>query len=83
VSIVPGPSACGAAHRFAGRRILSRHAPPLPLPTCDAPHCDCKFKHHKDRRAGPRRRSDIGLMSGMFSGEERRQARGRRSTDAS
>ena len=81
VSIVAGPNACGAAHRFAGHRFLSRQAPPLPLPTCDAFNCQCRFRHHQDRRSGARRRSDIGLMPGAYAGAERRRARGRRKDD--
>jgi hypothetical protein len=81
VSIIPGPNACAASYRFTGHRFLSRQAPKLPLPTCDAFHCTCRFKHHEDRRAGLRRRSDIGLMSGHYPGPERRQRGGRRSTD--
>lgn len=81
VAIIPGEHACQAAYRFQGQRFLSRQAPPLPLPTCDAFQCTCKFKHYKDRRAGPRRRSDIGLMPGAYAGSERRQAGGRRAED--
>jgi hypothetical protein len=81
VSILPGEHACGAAYRFTGHRFLSRQAPKLPLPTCDAFHCECRFKHHKDRRAGPRRRNDIGLMSGRYPGDERRRQGGRRASD--
>jgi hypothetical protein len=81
VSIVPGEHACAAAYRFTGHKFLSRQAPKLPLPTCDAFHCTCRFKHHKDRRSGPRRRSDIGLMSGHYPGNERRQSGGRRESD--
>jgi len=81
VSILPGDRACAAAYRFTGQRFLARQAPKLPLPTCEAFHCTCRFKHHKDRRAGPRRRSDIGLMSGHFPGSERRREGGRRSSD--
>lgn len=81
VSIIPGKQACAAAYRFKGLRFLSRQAPRLPLPSCDLSHCDCRFKHHPDRRAGPRRRSDEGLMSAAWSGKERRRSGGRRSTD--
>jgi hypothetical protein len=83
VSILPGASACAAACRFAGQRFLSRQAPRLPLPTCDARTCACRFKHHKDRRAGPRRNSDVGLMAAPPPGKtkERRQSRGRRAED--
>ena len=81
VSIAPGEQACAAAYRSTGQRFLSRQAPKLPLPTCDAFHCTCRFQHHKDRRSGPRRRDDIGLMSGRYPGSERRRTGGRRSTD--
>jgi hypothetical protein len=82
VSVLPGKGACAAAFRFAGQRFLSRQAPRLPLPSCNAQTCGCRFKHHKDRRAGPRRNSDVGMMTLGFSGRERRQSRGRRSTDS-
>lgn len=81
VSIIPGEHACAAAYRFTGHRFLSRHAPKLPLPTCDAFHCSCRYKHHKDRRAGPRRRNDFGLMSGQYAGADRRRGNGRRASD--
>lgn len=81
VSIIPGDSACAAAHRFTGKRFLSAHAPRLPLPMCDAPHCSCHYKHHKDRRAGPRRRSEVGMMVASYNGSERRRTRGRRAED--
>ncbi len=81
VSINPGEQACAAAYRSSGQRILSRQAPKLPLPTCDAFHCTCRFSHHNDRRAGARRRDDIGLLSGHYPGSERRRTGGRRVTD--
>lgn len=81
VSIVPGRNACAAVYRFSGHRFLSRQAPPLPLPTCDAFQCECRFRHHKDRRTGARRRSDIGLIPAAYSGAERRRVQGRRKED--
>ncbi|HEU4653614.1 MAG TPA: hypothetical protein VFS47_06485 [Steroidobacteraceae bacterium] len=81
VSIIPGVASCASAHRFAGTRYLSKQAPRLPLPNCDAPECTCRFKHHNDRRAGPRRRADVGFMPGTFNGVERRATRGRRAED--
>jgi hypothetical protein len=81
VSIIPGDTACAAAYRFTGQRFLSAHAPRLPLPTCDSPRCTCRYKHHKDRRAGPRRRSEVGMMTAHYSGAERRRTRGRRAED--
>lgn len=81
VSILPGEQACAAAYRSTGQRFLSREAPKLPLPTCDSFHCTCRFKHHSDRRAGPRRRNDFGLMSSQYAGTDRRNNIGRRVTD--
>ncbi len=81
VSILPGACACAAAYRFAGQRFLSRQAPRIPLPSCDARTCACRFKHHKDRRAGPRRNSDVGLVTAGPPAKERRQSRGRRAED--
>jgi hypothetical protein len=81
VSVLPGNDACAAAYRFSGQRFLSRQAPRLPLPSCDAATCDCRFKHHKDRRSGPRRNSDVGMIMAGYSGNERRRSRGRRATD--
>ena len=82
VSVMPGPEACTAAHSFTGQRFLSRQAPRLPLPSCDFSTCNCRFKHHKDRRAGPRRGIDIGMLTSSYTGKERRQIRrGRRAED--
>jgi hypothetical protein len=81
VAVIPGPGACASAHRFAGARYLSSRAPRLPLPSCDAAECKCRFKHFNDRRVGPRRRADVGFMPGTFNGAERRQSRGRRAED--
>jgi hypothetical protein len=81
VSILPGKGACPSAYRLTGLRFLSRNAPRLPLPSCDSAHCTCRFRHHKDRRAGPRRRSDQGMMSGLWNGPERRRSPGRRADD--
>jgi hypothetical protein len=82
VSIVLGDAPCSAVHRFTRRRYLALSAPPLPLPSCDSSSCTCHFRRHKDRRAGPRRRVDIGLMSAPWSNaEKRRPGRGRRAED--
>lgn len=81
VSVLPGTEACAAAYRFSGQRFLSKQAPRLPLPSCDAISCTCRFKHHKDRRAGPRRNSDVGIVTLGYAGRDRRQSRGRRATD--
>jgi hypothetical protein len=81
VSVIPGADSCAAVHRFTRKRFLSSHAPTLPLPSCDADACTCRFKHHRDRRAGPRRRSEEGMMTAHWNGPERRRTGGRRATD--
>jgi hypothetical protein len=85
VSIKFSGSACDAAKEMAGRRFLATAAPQLPLPQCDAATCDCRFTHHKDRRAGQDRRSPFaaGTASGATGRheQERRQGSGRRSND--
>ncbi len=85
VSIRLGRTACRAAAELEGKRFLSASAPQLPLPDCDAAECDCRFAHHKDRRAGNDRRDPFG-SGGVVAGtgsfeEERRQGRDRRKQD--
>jgi len=81
VSVLPGNDACAAAYRFSGQRFLSSQAPRMPLPSCDAKTCSCRFKHHKDRRAGPRRNSDVFDVIAAYAGKERRRTGGRRADD--
>lgn len=83
VSIVPGPSACAQAKSVQDLRLLSLQAPRVPLVGCTNPDgCQCKFQHHADRRAGPRR---SGLRSTKYgivaSDDNRRRLRGRRDSD--
>jgi hypothetical protein len=82
VSIVGTPSSCHPARELRGIRFLSAEAPRLPLPTCRAGSlCPCAYKHYDDRRGQPRRAEDLsGFRRPIVSGE-RRQQRGRRSTD--
>jgi hypothetical protein len=82
VSILAGARACSEALKCADARFLSAHVPPpLPLPDCDSERCTCRYKHHDDRRAGPRREdaSDRGLH--RWRGPERRRSPGRRAGD--
>ena len=80
VSIKLGRNPCDAVSAVDGVRFLSKDAPQLPLPDCTNPDCRCTYQHFDDRRAGPRRDSDVGLPS-EAPGEERRTRRGRRVTD--
>lgn len=77
VSIRFGANACEAARKMEGRRFLSSAAPRLPLPECDVQGCQCRFKHHTDRRSGDDRRNAWGqglgtTATGQFSREQRK-----------
>jgi hypothetical protein len=85
VSIKFADTACTAAQDLEGRRFLSTAAPRLPLPECDVPDCNCRFVHHKDRRAGKDRRSPfgpggIGGSTGKYA-QEQRHGKDRRHSD--
>ncbi len=80
VAVVPGDSACAAAHACENKRFLSVDAPRLPLAECDAAVCDCTYRHFADRRQGPRR-ADGETEEAATSGKERRHSRGRRAND--
>jgi len=83
VSIVAGAGACQTAKTLKGVRFLSDEAPLLPLISCDATRCNCKFAHHQDRRRGARR-NPYSAQSHEYShhgGEDRRHRRGRRQSD--
>ena len=83
IAIQPGPHCCRGAQAIAGTRFLSSKAPPLPLPGCDAVTCRCVYTHFSDRRSGVDRRSpDVWNPHAEQMSENRRQNRGRRSTDA-
>lgn len=82
VSINAGPKGCAAAKALEHTRILSAEAPHLPLPTCETPaECHCTYRHHDDRRVGPRRASERNETPDRWTAPERRRSIGRRSTD--
>ncbi len=83
VSVRAGRDACEAAQSFAGKRVLSAEALLLPLADCDrANRCTCSYRHHDDRRAGPRRQADgAPSAGGTAEHAERRESKGRRSED--
>ena len=61
VEIIAGPGGCKAAVELKKQRLLSADAPRLPLATCETPaQCACRYRHHDDRRAGPRRSEEQG-----------------------
>lgn len=84
VTIVPGPTACELVKSLGDVRLLSLEAPRLPLAGCDrSDQCDCRFQHHADRRAGPRRAVDREQPGKPAPTRERRLGQGRRETDYS
>jgi len=82
VSIVSGPSCERTREQQAGKRYLSADAPALPLPTCNARSCSCRYKHHEDRRSGrDRRASDVWSRRRPQPAQGDRRTQGRRVTD--
>jgi len=74
-------SACDAVRKLAGRRFLSADAPSIPVRQCGMGACQCRYKHHADRRSGPTdRRAALGLtVAGGTLGDPSRH--GRRKSD--
>ena len=85
VEIIPGADACKYAQSMVGRRFLCAEAPKLPLLGClHSMQCACVYKHHVDRRKGPRRADESGVHVYLLARQpyvERRHGSGRRSTD--
>jgi hypothetical protein len=82
VSIVPGEECCASARMHQSTRWLSLEAPRLPIQGCDARQCDCRYRHHTDRRENTQRKQDRDGWVRNYKGEERRsRARGRRDSD--
>jgi hypothetical protein len=83
VSIVTTNSSCHTARALRAIRFLSHEAPRLPLAQCNAgSSCPCAYKHYDDRRRQPRRAEELtGLRRPNPLKTERRQQRGRRSSD--
>jgi len=71
VSLQFSGNACDAAKKMRGRRFLSSAAPRIPLLDCDVSECQCKFVHHKDRRAHEDRRSPFATRGGAGEIAER------------
>ncbi len=83
VSIRHGNRCCRAVKALDGQRFLSNEAPSLPLVACSNPQgCQCRYKHHTDRREDARRDTDVGLPERLFHGTNRRTRSGRRASDA-
>jgi len=88
VEVRSSRQSCAACQQLAGLRFLSSEAPLLPIAGCEhPPTCRAVYKHHDDRREGPRREAELpGLARIRPAGPEgavtRRIGRGRRSSDA-
>ena len=82
ISVVASVRACPAARALRGIRFLSAQAPGLPLKDCvHGSTCICTYKHHKDRRAGPRRAWERSGFNRAIPVVERRVSPGRRASD--
>jgi hypothetical protein len=83
ISIVAGPNACAQVKALTGVRLLSVEAPRLPVVGCTNPGgCHCRFQHHEDRRAGPRRSGlRTSLREDWSTDNNRRRSLGRRDVD--
>jgi hypothetical protein len=83
VSIKAGPGCSRTGSSYGGQRYLSTEAPTIPLPTCDARNCRCRYLHHEDRRdeSDRRQRSGWHAHAELAKGGDRRGSHGRRVTD--
>jgi hypothetical protein len=82
VTVNSGTHACAAAEALRGIRLLSAEAPRLPLAECSMPDdCRCTYRHHDDRRTGPRRARDRNERPEPWPSTDRRRSIGRRATD--
>lgn len=81
VSIIFPSSACIAAKAQVGVRFLATQAPILPVDGCDEASCSCRYRHHDDRREGPRRVQARGVLGPRPLDDERRTSLGRRAVD--
>ena len=81
VSLAPSTRCCEAAKQAAGKRVLLREAPRLPLEACTMPaNCSCKFRKHADRRDRDRRLLGVTETNRWFTGPEVRKRERRRPT---
>lgn len=84
VAVITGMRSCAAAKALKDQRMLSADAPRLPLATCDMPgECRCTFRKFDDRRIGPRRAGERGMLASPWVNTERRRknSTGRRESD--
>lgn len=79
VEIELSRDSCDRARALAGKPLLSRDAPSLPLDGCTA-HCRCSFIKRSDRRQDKRRWADEGVAPMVYVADERRNSSDRRKT---
>lgn len=83
IAIAKGKFSCRAAQRFANHRFLVADAPTIPMAGCDMTSaCTCSYIKFADRRAGPRRASDMGIATFGIAFAEQRETPDRRSREA-
>ena len=81
VSLSTRPGCCKEAEAQEGHRLLSTHAPSLPLAGCNAKRCQCAYTHYTDRRATKNDRRSTGqrvYFQVDCEAENRRSGLGRR-----
>lgn len=85
MSIECDKNGCSAAKALEGKRFLASEVPTTPLLGCDASVCNCRYRHHEDRRTPESdRRNPSSLCSQLHDVSDqpdRRGRRGRRATD--
>lgn len=68
-SIEAGPHSVQNQLTCSGRHYLSKDAPSIPLPTCDARNYGCRYRHRDDGRDGlDRRRRAVWYRSAGLTG---------------
>lgn len=81
VIIVPGLFSCKAAQAMRNKPVLMNEAPVLPLSSCGAGKCHCKYTRHDDRRMNSRR--EAANVARQITGniDNKRARKGRRQSD--
>lgn len=84
VSIQTGHFPCEAARQLRGERFLAAEAPTLPVIGCDKSDCQCRYRHHSDRRHHGERRLPFPTLAGFDPCQqhgERRKPHDRRKSE--
>ena len=81
VSIECTDDACAPVRALGGQRYLEMEAPITPLSDCTCTKCQCRYRHHADRRSAEDRRDPLGpggAPVGFQGSLDRRSNRDRR-----